>query len=183
MQILIIFLAVITLNLKIGSTRVLIIDNLNENIYFNYLFVTFCILILINGSNFIDGLNGLCLGYYSLVIIALMNTGIDSSIFLNHEKILIILTIFLILLLNNFLNLLFIGDGGAYVLGLIFSFNLINIYNLNSNISPFYIILLLWYPCFELLFSIIRKFNFRRSPIEPDTNHLHQLIFFFIRTN
>ena len=47
-------------------------------------------------------------------------------------------------------------------------------------ISPFYIILLLWYPCFELLFSIIRKFNFRSSPIEPDTNHLHQLIFFFI---
>ena len=72
------------------------------------------------------------------------------------------------------------GDNGAYILAMIFGISLIDIFNNNSFISPFFIILLLWYPCFELLFSIIRKFNFGNSPLDPDTNHLHQLIFFLI---
>ena len=55
------------------------------------------------------------------------------------------------------------------------------IYKENPNISPYYIILLIWYPCFELLFSIIRKFNLNSSPIKPDTNHLHQLIFYLLK--
>ena len=41
--------------------------------------------------------------------------------------------------------------------------------------------LLLWYPCFENLFSIIRKFSLKRSPINADNNHLHQLIFFYLK--
>ena len=50
----------------------------------------------------------------------------------------------------------------------------------NPNISPYFIIVLLWYPCFEILFSILRKFKFKKSPIKPDTKHLHQLVFFYI---
>ena len=41
----------------------------------------------------------------------------------------------------------------------------------------------LWYPCFENLFSIIRKFNFKKSPISPDNKHLHQLLFIFLKKN
>jgi len=40
---------------------------------------------------------------------------------------------------------------------------------------------LLWYPAFENLFSILRKTNFKKSPILPDTNHLHQLIFSYLK--
>ena len=58
---------------------------------------------------------------------------------------------------------------------------LIKIYNYNYNVSPFFIALLLWYPCFENLFSIIRKFNFNSSPLKPDNMHLHQLIFIYIK--
>ena len=37
-------------------------------------------------------------------------------------------------------------------------FYLITIYNQNfQNITPYFVILLLWYPCFENLFSILRK--------------------------
>jgi len=58
---------------------------------------------------------------------------------------------------------------------------LISIYVENSNISSFFIILLLWYPCFENLFSIIRKNWQKKSPMEPDNNHLHQLMYHYIR--
>ena len=44
-------------------------------------------------------------------------------------------------------------------------------------ISPFFIVLLLWYPCFELLFSIIRRLISDREPYKPDINHLHQILF------
>ena len=37
--------------------------------------------------------------------------------------------------------------------------------------------LLLWYPAFENLFSIIRKTKLNISPLNPDFKHLHQLIF------
>ena len=47
--------------------------------------------------------------------------------------------------------------------------------------SSLFVISLLWYPAFENLFSILRKVKFSISPINPDTNHLHQLIFFYLR--
>jgi UDP-N-acetylmuramyl pentapeptide phosphotransferase/UDP-N-acetylglucosamine-1-phosphate transferase len=81
----------------------------------------------------------------------------------------------------NFFNKLFLGDNGAYSLSFLMGVLLINIYNLNQNISPYFIILLLWYPCFENLFSIIRKFIEKKNPLKPDNNHLHQLIYLLIK--
>ena len=76
---------------------------------------------------------------------------------------------------------MFLGDSGSYILGFIFSVVLIETYNLNNSLSPFFIILLLWYPCFETLFSILRKNVVKKSPLSPDINHLHQFIFLFIK--
>ena len=81
----------------------------------------------------------------------------------------------------NSLNMLYLGDSGSYLLGFIFSVFLINLYNLNPNLSPFFIILLLWYPCYETLFSMIRKKISKKSVMKPDVDHLHQLIFFFTK--
>ena len=73
------------------------------------------------------------------------------------------------------------GDSGAYSIGFLIGFLLIEIYNLNPEISPFFIITLIWYPCFENLFSILRKFRFKSSPLRPDSRHLHQLVFFYLK--
>ena len=51
----------------------------------------------------------------------------------------------------------------------------------DNQISPYFIILLLWYPCFENLFSFMRKNKIKFSPTKPDNNHLHQLLFIFLR--
>ena len=181
-QWIIVIFSVFFLKLEINSTKVIILDQFLNNEIINIIFVSFCIMILVNGTNFIDGLNGLSLGYYFIVIIALLNNDISISNFLFNDQ-LFYLSIFLfILLVFNYLNLFFIGDNGAYILGLTMSFLLISIYKENSNISPFYIVLLLWYPCFELLFSIIRKFNLKFSPTKPDIYHLHQLTYYLIKS-
>ena len=81
----------------------------------------------------------------------------------------------------NFFNKLYLGDGGSYLLGLLFALCLINTYQINDSMSSLFIVSLLWYPAFENLFSILRKFRYSISPINPDTNHLHQLIFFHLK--
>ena len=74
-----------------------------------------------------------------------------------------------------------LGDAGAYVLSFFVGYLILLCHNSNPNISPYFFITLLWYPCYENLFSILRKFKLNKSPIKPDNNHLHQLIFFYLK--
>ena len=55
-QVLIVSSYIILANLQISGTRIYFLDYILNIKYFNHLFVIFCILILINGSNFFDGL-------------------------------------------------------------------------------------------------------------------------------
>ena len=181
MQILTIFLFVVYYDLSISNVRVFFIDFFLEYKFFSYIFVTFCLLIVVNGSNFIDGLNGLILGYYSTIITVILYLGLAEN-FYNLESFLINYLIVLIyLLIFNFMNKLYLGDSGSYFLGLVSGVLLIILYNNVKNISPFFIVLLLWYPCFENLFSILRKYKFSSSPLKADNKHFHQLLFNYLK--
>ena len=180
-QITLVLSFVIFNDIQIIDTRVVILDKFLQNHIFNNMFVTFCILIVINGSNFLDGLNTLNIGYYLLICFAVFALEINYNISLNEFSIENFLILFSFVFLLNLFNQFYLGDSGSYLLGFIFSILLIYLYNLNNYLSPFFIILLLWYPCYETLFSMIRKKILNRSIMSPDTNHLHQLIFFFVK--
>ena len=180
LQTLIILLFLYFSQIEISSTRIDFIDDVLKNTLFNIFFTTFCLLILINGTNFVDGLNGLVIGYYISIIFIISISGVNLEIFSNKLIFNQFIIILIVVLLLNYFNKLYLGDSGSYLLGFLFGTALIKIYALNQFISPFFIILLLWYPCFENLFSIIRKYRFRKSPIKPDNKHFHQLLFYFI---
>ena len=167
-------------DVQINDTRLTFLDNILHNSYINYLFVTFCILIIVNGSNFIDGMNTLCVGYYLLITFIIFYLQLNEIIALKYISIFYILILLLFVFLLNIVNQLYLGDSGSYLLGFRFSIFLISIYNWNQYISPFFVVLLLWYPSYENLFSITRKNIIKRSPMYPDAKHLHQLIFFYI---
>jgi len=156
------------------------LDTLLNNYFFNIFFVSFCILIVINGTNFIDGLNGLVLLYFSSILLILIISDLNIYFFNNEFFLIQLVIIFFFILILNLLNKVYLGDSGSYLIGFVFGFQLIQIYLNNQYISPFFIVLLLWYPCFENLFSILRKNRFKKSPINPDTKHLHQLLFYFL---
>lgn len=180
----IILIFVVFFDFQITSTRIEFIDKILSFKILSYLFVSFCILIIVNGSNFLDGLNTLVLGYYLLVSYIIYK--MELYYFVNLEPNYFLFWVFFVALIYvlNFLNLLYLGDNGAYVLGFLYSFLLISIYNNNPFISPYFIILLLWYPGFENLFSIIRKKILKKnSPLLPDPKHLHQLMFVFFNKN
>ena len=140
-------------------------------------------MIIVNGTNFIDGLNGLVLGYFVSILIVIYNLQLFKNLNVTQFEILYFIELLFFLLLFNFFNKLYIGDGGSYLLGFSFGIFLITIYESNTFISPFFIVLLLWYPCFENLFSIIRKYRFNLSPLNSDNKHFHQLLFYFIKKN
>lgn len=176
-QSLLIFLLVTIYDLKISSIRIDIFDYLLDIQLLNYFFVSFCILIIINGTNFLDGLNTLVIGYYLIITFIILQLNFFNFIEIDLLTINSWIFILSIIYLFNFFDKLYLGDGGAYFLGIVYSLFLIIIYQ-NSQISPYFIVLLLWYPGLENLFSIIRKLNFRKnSPLLPDGRHLHQLIF------
>ena len=72
-----------------------------------------------------------------------------------------------------------LGDAGAYILSFFVVYLIIKCHYLNPYVSPYFFITLIWYPCFENLFSITRKLKSKFSPFTPDNNHLHQLFFQF----
>ena len=166
-------------DIKINSSRIEFFDIILNYKIFSIFFSAFCLLILINGCNFIDGLNGLLISCSIIILFMLTKLNlIDNSIISNQSINLIIFTLLLLLLLNIF-NFLMLGDSGAYLLGFFIGFMIISSHISNPDISPYFFISLIWYPCFENLFSILRKLNREFSPLKPDSKHLHQLVLFF----
>ena len=180
-QSILIILFVYFSNFETISTRVILIDQILQNYYTSIFFSSFCLIILINGTNFIDGLNGLVLTYYLIVLGILYHLNFLEGINFTDLNSIYICYLLFVLIIFNFLNKFYLGDSGAYLLALLVGFILIKIHNLNPNVSPFFIALLLWYPCFENLFSILRKFKLGKSPVSPDSKHFHQLLFYFLK--
>ena len=181
LQVSLISLYVIFNDIQINDTRIDLLDIFLKNDYINYFFITFCVLIIINGSNFIDGMNTLCVGYYLLIISIIYYLELNGTIIVENIPVFYILLVLLFTFILNLKNKFFLGDSGAYLLGFSFSILLISIFKWNPNISPFFIILLLWYPSYENLFSIFRKNIIKKSAMYPDAKHIHQLIFYYIK--
>ena len=163
-------------NISLENTRIEFLDFFLTNFYFNLFFCSFSIIILMNGTNFIDGLNGLVSGYYILTLLIINKLGMSSD-FANGEFLNFLTFVLGIMFVMNLFNRIYLGDSGSYLIGFFIGLILIDIYLKNQHISPFFIILLIWYPCFENLFSISRKFKSKISPFSPDNYHLHQMIF------
>ena len=182
-QFIIVSLFLIIEEINLVNTNIFFLDLLLKNYFFSILFTTFCFLIIINGSNFLDGINLLVIGYYlSLTLILCILNG-KNFIFLDNISIINIIIVLLVLLFFNLCNRLYLGDNGSYLLGFLYSLILVNSYVKNTLVSPFFIILLLWYPGFENLFSIFRRYFIKKSPLNPDTKHLHQLIYEYFKKN
>ena len=73
-------------------------------------------MILINGSNFIDGLNGLLLGYFLLILFILYKLNLLTILSFSDDYLYTFFIILIFIFILNFTNQLFLGDSGAYFL-------------------------------------------------------------------
>jgi UDP-GlcNAc:undecaprenyl-phosphate GlcNAc-1-phosphate transferase len=74
-------------------------------------------------------------------------------------------------------GLIFAGDGGAYLWGVVIAIVCILLVMRHGEVSPWFPILLLIYPVWETMFSIYRKAARGQSPGVADALHFHQLIY------
>ncbi len=182
-QLIIVIIYIFLNETYISQIRINVFDNyLFQIILFKIIFTSFCLLILINGSNFIDGVNTLNSGYYLILFCNILFFVSNHSIILESQNIKILSVVLLVFLIFNIFSKSFLGDSGSYVLSFFSGVFLIELFNENSFISPYYIAILLWYPAFENFFTLTRRLIFEKSKIKvADNLHLHHLIFLFFK--
>jgi len=144
------------------------------------------ILGLINGTNMIDGFNGLSSGDCFIIFgtYALVSHQIGDSVMVYIN--LVCMAALLGFLFFNFpKGKIFLGDGGAYSLGFLLAVISIMLVKRHADInkpdeyiSPWFALVSLIYPVWEVIFSFTRRTLVHRlSPLYPDSKHVHQLIF------
>ena len=173
---------VISNKFYVENTGIEFLNRFLEIDIFALFFVCLCFLFIINGSNLIDGYNGL-LSIHTLII--LINLFFVNYFNQNNDLAFFILCIILIItvfLKYNFPKAtVFHGDGGSYFLGAFIALSVIKTSVANPSISPFYFCILLFYLFFEVFFSFIRKIVMeKRSPLFPDNKHLHMLVYKYL---
>ena len=173
------FLLVSELDLSISNLGVPILDSFLENLTVSILFTTISLSLLANGFNLIDGFNGLTAGFSIMVLTILMtvaNEVLDPEIYL-LSKILLLSTLGFFIL-NFPFGKIFLGDAGAYFLGLITGVLALLLAQRNETISYWFVLALFIYPVYELVFSMIRRrFNEKTKTSQADDLHLHHLIY------
>ena len=122
-------------------------------------------------------------GYYIIVTLAILYVGHYNKINYNFLEFYYLLIVLFIIFFFNFFSKTYLGDSGTFLLSFLIGYYLINLCNINlysdKYISPIFILLLLWYPAFENLFSIIRKILNKKNPSAPDNLHFHHLLFLY----
>ena len=135
-----------------------------------------------NGMNLLDGVNGLCSAVTVSILGALLFLSYkthDVALLRSIFSVIIILIPFIVI--NYPYGKIFLGDLGAYSMGLMVSMLTIIFFGRHPEISPWCAVLILIYPATELVFSILRRF-IKGVPIYyADTQHLHLKIFHFFR--
>ena len=146
------------------------------------IFFLFSILVIINGNNLIDGVNGnmTLTNFIQLFVLTLLASTVNDSRM--TEVCLILMLPLIIFLVFNFpLGRIFSGDAGAYFYGFAISALVIYLFGRYDQLLSWNAVLILIYPSLELLFSFIRKKIFEnKSPFTADAKHLHSLIFRYL---
>lgn len=143
------------------------------------IFTSFAVSGIANAINIIDGFNGLASGFSVIMLIPLALVA-----YLVNDPLVFTVSIALIGALLGFMiwnwpgGKIFMGDGGAYMLGFLLAELCVLLLVRNPTVTPWFPLLLFCYPVFETIFSIYRKKHLRgHSPGKPDGIHFHMLFY------
>ena len=134
---------------------------------------------VVNSFNIIDGMNGLASMCAAMMLGAIAYIALRGEDYMVAGMALATAGAALGFFVWNFpRGLIFLGDGGAYLLGLMVAeLGLMMIYR-NRGISALAPLMIVMYPVFETVFTMYRRKVLRGRPVSmPDGIHLHTLIY------
>jgi len=140
-------------------------------------FLLLAIGLLINATNYIDGIDGLLLTFFlsCLVFYIFLIDDIETINLLKFFVMASFLNLILNLLPSNNKFKVFSGDTGSLFIGFFISFMTIELYS-SFNIHPAILIWPLWYPVYDFLFVSVNRLINKKSIFKPDNSHLHHTI-------
>lgn len=153
------------------------IDEIFKIDLFAIIFICLALAGIINAFNMLDGINGLVLLY--VMAICVTNVLFSSNRFdpsINLASVALFFSCLGIFILNFPFGRIFLGDGGAYFLGLVVACIVIKNYQINA-LSPWYVFCIFIYPITDTLVTVARRMYTNISALEPDNRHLHHLIY------
>ncbi len=132
-----------------------------------------------NAVNIIDGLNGLASGF---CLIALASFGVVAYSLGDNDLMFIFprlaLAVMGFFVLNFPKGQIFLGDSGAYFLGFVTVLLGLLLIDRNAGVSKFFPLLIMFYPIWEVLFSIYRRRIIKQAhATSADKLHLHTLLY------
>ena len=168
-------------NIAIANVAIMWVDSLLSIWIVAVIFTAISIVAHTNGMNIIDGLNGLALGNSALALLAISYLAYIAEIDVVAIYAVILLGAIAGLFFFNFpYARIFIGDGGAYLFGTSIAFLVIILANQSDEGSPLSALLIVIYPCYELLRSTVRRLRRVHTVMMPDNMHLHSKIYRFV---
>ena len=172
-------LAAWTMGAVINRTDILGLDWIVSFGPLAVLVTVFAVAGVANAVNIIDGFNGL-----AAMCVVMMLSAIAYVAFQAGDSALMMCALAGVGAVLGFFvwnfpaGLIFLGDGGAYLLGFYVAELSILLLQRNPRVSPMFPLLVCIYPIFETVFSIYRKKFLRgMSPGVPDGVHFHMLVY------
>lgn len=132
---------------------------------------------LTHAFNLVDGVNGMA-GIVALASIAgIYSISQKADVLIVSHFCLILGSSILGFLIFNFpKSWLFLGDAGAYSIGFILSWMLIVTLTQSDDVSPWALLLIVFWPVADTFLAIWRRTTLEKSAMRPDRLHVHQLV-------
>jgi UDP-N-acetylmuramyl pentapeptide phosphotransferase/UDP-N-acetylglucosamine-1-phosphate transferase len=172
-------LAIFLVPAAITSLDIALLNWLLSFAVISVLFSCFAITGLANAYNIIDGFHGLASMIAIITLGAILYIGFKQNDLLVFKLALCMLAAIAGFFVWNYpRGLIFLGDGGAYLIGFWIAILSIMLVERNSAVSPWFALTINIYPIFETLFTIYRRIiHQNKSPGQPDGIHFHSLIY------
>ena len=162
---------------SIAHTGIDLFDGLLAWLPLSVLFTAFAVGGLANAVNIIDGFNGLASGTVMIGLVSIGLIALECGDAELAQTCFIVCAVTVGFFLVNFpFGKLFLGDGGAYLLGFLLAWLSVTLVYRNPQVSSWAPLLACAYPTFETVFTIVRRLWCRRHPGQPDSCHLHSLV-------
>ena len=169
------------LGIQVNEVELPFIDALLVFAPVSLLLTVIIVAALSNALNMMDGMNGFATGF------SIVAFGIFAYFAHHSGDSQLVITCFVIIgallgfgAFNWPFARLFLGDGGAYMIGVLLAFVAFQLAARSDDITQAFTLVVLVYPAWEIVFSMVRRSLTKTAMTGADNDHLHARLYHYL---